>query len=918
MNSRAIISNTYTNTPELHPNLILGSMQLLAWFLFHPSAWRNYIARVDPNLSPEFALIELNRKQWNNRGLRRVILMGYVFWPLLVGLIVGLLVSIFHGSDDFLFGMLNSMAYVFAAGIAVGTTISVTGGITYGVVLGLASVTLFTPQGVASGLIYSGAASIASGVIINIVDSNSSRSSLGSQIRGITLAVLPAGLLLSIIYILVSNQALNTPDAELRLAVGILYSVIPGMLVWWRTNSWHYGVVVGVIAGLWGGVAYSIVRSTGTSGGLLFQIAGGMAGGIFFASLFALAYILAEYFAGSWAGAIAGTLVSGVAWIPLAPYIFVPSVHLWPTLPLGLIVILLGLTLTWWRPVVLYPLLIMWNQLLYFNDKRRTAAGQPSLLGFHSAFWDEFQWLRLVGLDNHLVLVAKRNPAEGQAALNYLALSRQRWAAQAVQIELLVHQLEQCTDIDSIQRAYQMLATDELENPASPILNSFSRYSQDVKAALGQTTDYNKRWALNEVRDRLNQLIRDLNLTTTPYAKRFYPLAHQWHQIIVDYSDELAKAVARSGIIDNPYIFSSPLTEKRGIFVGRSDIATRIEQLLQEPHCPSLFLYGQRRMGKTSLLKHLGQILPSTIIPLFVDGQRISLGRNYPDYLYSIAKEMAKSARDQRSVILPPLSRESLMGSPFLTFNDWLDEIEQILSEQDKRMALLLLDELEAIDRIDDKEGFEIEDLLSLLRSLVQHRPQFKVLLAASRPIEEFHHWASYLINMQTLKISYLDTEDALHLIEGPIENFALHYEPSASQRVLKLTRGHPHLVQLLCHEIVVFKNKQPVRNRYLVTLADVEAALSSALKVNDFFFAEIEQNQVDDAGLALLRLIAAQGEAGGTNYDTLAQQRLPNLDITLYQLLQRDLIEPQNGGYRFQVEMIRYWFEKNMHIQAL
>jgi hypothetical protein len=42
-------------------------------------------------------------------------------------------------------------------------------------------------------------------------------------------------------------------------------------------------------------------------------------------------------------------------------------------------------------------------------------------------------------------------------------------------------------------------------------------------------------------------------------------------------------------------------------------------------------------MGKTSLLRNLGRLLPRTIVPLFVDGQRSSLASDYPDFLYSLA-----------------------------------------------------------------------------------------------------------------------------------------------------------------------------------------------------------------------------------------------------------------------------------------
>jgi hypothetical protein len=164
---------------------------------------------------------------------------------------------------------------------------------------------------------------------------------------------------------------------------------------------------------------------------------------------------------------------------------------------------------------------------------------------------------------------------------------------------------------------------------------------------------------------------------------------------------------------------------------------------------------------------------------------------------------------------------------------------------------------------------------------------------------------------MQVLKIGYLENNEALHLIENPIPNFSLRYELEASQRILKLTRGHPHLIQLLCHEIVILKNKQPPAQRRLVGPVDVEAAVSSALDVGYLFFADIRQNQIDETGSALLRFMAAQGEDVPVSQEVLADQFSIDLDQTLSQLLHRDLIEPVQGGYRFQVEMVRCWFDQ-------
>ena len=42
---------------------------------------------------------------------------------------------------------------------------------------------------------------------------------------------------------------------------------------------------------------------------------------------------------------------------------------------------------------------------------------------------------------------------------------------------------------------------------------------------------------------------------------------------------------------------------------------------------------------------------------------------------------------------------------------------------------------------------------------------------------------------------------------------------------------------------------------------------------------------------------------------EALARQFPDELDRTLDLLTRRELIEPANGGYRFQVELIRRWF---------
>ena len=561
----------------------------------------------------------------------------------------------------------------------------------------------------------------------------------------------------------------------------------------------------------------------------------------------------------------------------------------------------MGVTINSWRPILSFPFLAIWNYLLYRLDKRRNGKS-PCLLGLHCAFWDEWQRLHLPGLDEHLLFIIEHNPVEGQAAIDYLSDSPQKWVVQVGKDAL---RLRNCTDVETIRQVHSSIVIDELQNLASSVLSIFTRTSKDVDAALEQRSKYNQRLALNAVADRLNKQLENFNRTKNKYASFFYPFAKRWLEIINNYVEELATAVEKNKEIDNPYIIGVPLTLEQEIFTGRDDIGLRIEQLLRDRRRPPLLLYGQRRMGKTSLLYNIGKLLPNTIIPMFVDLQgAASSASDHAGFLYNLAKDMEKSAKKQ-GVILPSLAREVLKSDPFTYFYEWLDKVEQALEQN---TALLTLDEFEVLDNAIAKGRFDEQDVLGMLRHLIQHRPRFKVLLAGSHTIEEYQRWASYLINVQVVHISYLKEAEARQLIEHPVKDFTLRYEPNAVERVLQLTRCHPFLVQLLCAEIIVLKNEQDPSIRRLATFADVEAAIPEALQSGGFFFADIQNNQVDATGQAILRFIAAQGEGAIVSRQTLLQQ-FADADITFQLLLQRELIEEVDDSYRFQVELIRRWF---------
>ncbi len=922
---------SYTDSPPLHPNLFVGSFHLLFWLVVHPSAWHNHIIQLDPSLSSDFYLAELNRNHWQNPNLRRLLIQGYVVWPLFVGLIIWLTgiaeAGVFNSPQTLLASIVFAITISAALGIVAGIMISVASGIISGIVGSLAfSLATVIPYGIERTAIFvillGFALGITGSVTYGAANTIPSRRagykpgySVVRQMVGIIIGIL-MGIVTTIIVTSVIISVAGNLDFKaarelvfgvaevgaVKVARGIAFGAASGVAVGiavGRRGSRHREIIFGTLFGVTLGLARILADS---------QIPeiGGIVIAALLTALFALCYVLAERIAGPWAGAVSGALGSGSILFLSVIGTYTRS----PILPIGVLAILIGLTIAWWRPIIFYPVTIAWGLFLYQADRNSTK--NPAFLRWHAAFWDEYQQFQYIGLVDHLLLILKHTPSEGQTALDYLVTSSQRRTARAVQIELDALSLEDCVDINALGQVHYTLAAGELTGPTSALLRSFSRLSQDVEAALRQESAYNQRLALSAIEDRLDGLIRELTRSSEPYAARFQPIIAQWRKIVAQHLRSLAITVEVRQEIDSPYIIGVPLTEQQEIFIGRTDISSRIEQLLRDQRRPPLFLYGQRRMGKTSLLNNLGRLLPTTIVPLFVDLQGASRAQAHTGLLYNIARDMAKSAAKHRNITLPPLTSETLLNDPFTRFDEWLDEVEQTLEKQQQTTALLALDEFETLDSAISKGRYDEEDVLGMLRHLIQHRPRFKVLLAGSHHISQLQRWAGYLINVQVVHISYLQEAETIQLIERPVKEFTLRYQPEASQRVVALTRGHPFLVQLLCAEIVALKNEQPPTVRRQASLADVEAAVPEALSSGSFFFADIQRNQVDATGLALLQALAAHGENIAIDKESLTHQlQLPQhaVEETFNQLCHRELIKLTDDGYCFEVELIRRWF---------
>lgn len=916
------IPNYRSQPPATSSNPFYRSLQIFFWILFRPSVWYAKVQNLRHNISPNFCLAELSATEWRNPVSRKLLLPPLLIWPFFIFLASALKNSLFFpfpNAEQNLIAAFSGACIAFSTSVLMSFCISFNGGLIYGIFTGLASI--FIP--VSSPTFY-----LAFGFCAGVAGSTM-RSHLliyppiQLTIRKITAVVFWGALIAAFVLtgVLIAyefffdNQLNVNQFTQKPLSITMLFSIVSFVGVsFLMIIAPRSGRPVKVLASSSIIAAVAILLTIGmhdnsTDNNLLFAIFSNLNRGVLYTLLFGLAFSI--IYATGWnRPAIAlGALCAGSMWVPVAFFTFKGFSYDLTLFALTPLAVYIGLTLHAWRPLLFFLPLSLWNLALYLLDEHRLPQ-KDSLLRYHPAFWDELNYLQWPNFSQHLILLADHDLSTARQAMLMLTFGRQRHAVFQAHIELAARDMEKVAHIQEVNKMISSMEDAPMVSPISHIMRRLVKIANDTEIAENQSTAINTRTSLAVIREQVIDLERNIRFSQEPLATRLLPVTIHWQKLLTIRLDELAQIAENTKAIQNPYVFGVPINQNSGIFVGRANIFDQIEELLLAPLRPPLFLYGQRRMGKTSLLLNLTRILPSTILPMFIDCQGLGGTKTYAELFYRMVKLMARFARQQYSLEIPRLSIEKLpLDSAFLAFSQWLDQVEDLLEEK-KQTGLIIFDEFVTLDEIFWDASLLPDDFLMLLRHIVQHRRNFRVLISGSHSLVEMQKWAAYLVNMQTIKLSYLQEQEARQLIETPIANFPLAYQPDTLNKILEFTRGHPALIQILCYELVDYKNKQPLEKRYLATPEDVEAIIPAALNYGAFYFEDIK-SQLPINALNLLSVLAKKGCRGWIDENTWRKAYPDQFELNLKILLDRDLIEyTSENNYRFQVELVRRWVE--------
>lgn len=269
----------------------------------------------------------------------------------------------------------------------------------------------------------------------------------------------------------------------------------------------------------------------------------------------------------------------------------------------------------------------------------------------------------------------------------------------------------------------------------------------------------------------------------------------------------------------NPYISGEPILDS-DMFYGREQILAKILNTLHEN---SIMIYGERRIGKTSLLHQLANQLRRAkdpeylFVPVYVD-----LEGTPQEALFHVLMEEIVQVLPDYLQELPPLHFQRLAAEEYddrAFSRDLRTLLEALKASTRKRVRLiLLLDEIDVMSRYDSVVQQQMRRIF--MRTFAEN---LGAVVAGIEISKEWDRIESPWYNLfNEIELGPIDDESARRLILEPVKGI-YKFDPEAVEFIMQQSQGRPFFIQQYCLEAV---NHMLAAGRSRVTLSDVQQAL--------------------------------------------------------------------------------------------
>jgi ABC-type branched-subunit amino acid transport system substrate-binding protein len=367
--------------------------------------------------------------------------------------------------------------------------------------------------------------------------------------------------------------------------------------------------------------------------------------------------------------------------------------------------------------------------------------------------------------------------------------------------------------------------------------------------------------------------------------------------------------ITTSNLHRNPYIIGRPIGYRESLF-GRESIFKLVQENLQQSQ-QLLLLYGQRRIGKSSIILSIPQQLAEVNEFVFVTSD-LSFYSQQPwsSILAALGQAIVDNLELETSISPPTTTELELEINIFER-----QFLPQVYQQLENKNLVLLLDEFDALIS-QDLESSAIELTKKIFRRLsdiTKRNNKLFIVISIGEHLASTLNILKIFEDVPKIEIGLLDKDSTKELITKPAQG-VLEYEEEAIKAIFNLSAGHPYCTQIICFAIFSRAREQ---NSFKITSADVEKIVDTAIEIGEaglsWFWAvfSIPEQVVFSA--------IAQAQETGKNYLKLLEIQKIDAKNQLINQARKQLID--NGfldatGEKIKVELVRRWIIKRYPLQ--
>lgn len=374
----------------------------------------------------------------------------------------------------------------------------------------------------------------------------------------------------------------------------------------------------------------------------------------------------------------------------------------------------------------------------------------------------------------------------------------------------------------------------------------------------------------------------------------------------------------------NPYIAGRALSEDSDHFFGRQNELEVIEAELGIRGLSLLVLFGQRRIGKTSLLLQLQKRLSQeSFFSVYFDLQD-QVRRPQSMVLYDLANSMIQRSKN-RSLHIDP----NHFDNEGIYFRN--NFLEGFLAKLPKHQRLVFLfDEFEALGEYEtEKLTNESAGRLFFqnLRQVLAISPRIASVIVVGRHWDDLSRdYTSLFKGAIKRDLWVLDQTSAEELIRQAEQDGSLSFKDDAIKKILKITSRHPYLLQLICQRIWQNAHLRKPNISPVISIQDVDKAIPDVIEMGGAF-----QWWWDGLSPAERICTAAMAEKIEESTpisndevikilnDVTPRLRTPEISFAPRDLVKRKvLVLTDDTKYVFSVDLFRRWIKQNKSLRLV